>query len=56
MTNREFIQQLQEFSPDLEIVITDWYECKCYHTNGISITIFENQIDIGIGGYEIEGE
>lgn len=54
MKVKELIEKLQQFNPELEVVITDGYECLVYHTKGIEIKEFEwdgtVDVDIGIGG------
>jgi hypothetical protein len=58
MKVRELIEKLKEFDPELEVIITDGYECRTYHTKGIEIQVFEwdgkKDLDIGIGGCEID--
>ena len=51
----ELINKLSEFDPDAEVLITDGFKCLCYSGN-YSINLFENSVDIGIGGCEDGGE
>ena len=50
----ELINKLSEFDPDAEVLITDGFKCLCYSGN-YSINLFENSVDIGIGGCEDGG-
>ena len=56
MKVKELINKLHEFNPELEVTITDGYECRFYHTKWIQIDVFKNEVgepdvvDIGIGG------
>ena len=59
MTVKELITKLQKFNPDLEVTITDGWECVCYHTKNIEIKEFQDngvtEVDIGIGGCRTNG-
>lgn len=55
MTNREFIEKLSEFDPDLEVKIVDGFKTLFYSTNRIGFSVFEEDdgtevLDIEIGG------
>jgi hypothetical protein len=57
MKVRELIKSLEKLDPELEVTITDGYDCSCYHTRGIIISLFcDNNVvvDIGIGGCKEE--
>jgi len=53
MTVSELIGQLEKFDPELEVLVTDGYNCMCYKGE-YSINEFndngDNYVDIGIGG------
>lgn len=57
MKIKELIEKLKQFDPELEVVITDGYECRVYHTKKIEIQVFEfngkRDLDIGIGGCQM---
>jgi len=52
MKVRELIEVLKKFPQDIEVTITDGYDCNCYHTKNIKFALFgsEPSLDIGIGG------
>ena len=55
MTGKEIINELMKYPLDLEVTITDGFDCNCYHTRGAEFQIFKQDdgtevIDIGIGG------
>jgi hypothetical protein len=59
MKVKELVKILSKFDPELEVTITDGYEVRCYHTNGIVIDQFEDLdgsvcVDVGIGGCDIK--
>jgi len=61
MKVKDLINELKKYNYDLEVTITDGYECIHYHTKNIEIRPFRDIIgsavvDIGIGGNRIEGE
>jgi hypothetical protein len=62
MKVKEWIQELQKHNENMEVTITDGFEFKFYHTDGILITEFYDSrtgvksLDIGIGGCEIKDE
>ena len=56
MTNQELINKLKEFPPDIEVMISDGYRYNYYTLDKAHFGIFEDAIDIGIGGCEILGE
>lgn len=49
MTNKKFIEALSKFPEDMEVVITDGWEARCYYGD-FELKEFEGTIDIGIGG------
>lgn len=60
MTVQELINALQGFNPDLEVTITDGFECRHYR-GAFDAKLFEEQpgiysVDIGIGGKLHEGD
>lgn len=57
MTKKDFIKKLEQFPDDMEIVITDGWDARCYHGN-FEFQLCEESdenntkfIDIGIGGH-----
>ncbi|MET3209624.1 UNVERIFIED_CONTAM: hypothetical protein ABIC26_002571 [Paenibacillus sp. PvR008] len=61
MNIKDLIRVLQRTDGlnDLEVRITDGYQCKGYHLDKASFTIIEDDkgeryLDIGIGGCELE--
>lgn len=54
MNVREVIEKLNQFDPDMEVIISDGYNYKFYNMNGAVIQEFEGKVDIGIGGCEEE--
>ena len=60
MTVQELLTVLQEFDPELEVIITDGFECIHYR-GAFELKLFEDLpgkyvVDIGIGGKIYEGE
>lgn len=60
MTVQELLTVLQEFDPELEVTITDGFECIHYR-GAFEAKLFEDipgkyVVDIGIGGKIYEGE
>ena len=60
MTVQELLTVLQEFDPELEVTITDGFECRHYR-GAFGLKLFEDLpgkyvVDIGIGGKIYEGE
>ena len=60
MTVQELLTVLQEFDPELEVTITDGFECRHYR-GAFELKLFEDipgkyVVDIGIGGKLYEGE
>ena len=55
----QLISKLKEFDPDMEVLITDGYNCMFYRGNYV-LTKFEDNgeayVDIGIGGCMEESE
>ena len=49
MTNKKLIEALSKFPEDMEVIITDGWEARCYHGD-FELKEFEGAIDIGIGG------
>jgi len=57
MKVKEFIKELQKFDSELEVILTDGYNCIVYTTKNIEFQKFEDDfgevfLDIGIGGNE----
>ena len=50
------IKNLEKFPDDLEVIISDVYNLNSYSLDKASFLIFEKQLDIGVGGCEIEFE
>lgn len=58
MTVKELITELSKFDENLEVSITDGFNCYNYHTDNIFITEYQDDecgrsrtlVDIGIGG------
>ena len=60
MTVQELLTVLQEFDPELEVTITDGFDCRHYR-GAFELKLFEDLpgkyvVDIGIGGKIYEGE
>lgn len=60
MTVQELLTVLQEFNPELEVTITDGFDCRHYR-GAFELKLFEDQpgiysVDIGIGGKLYEGD
>lgn len=60
MTVQELITALQEFDPELEVTITDGFDCRHYR-GAFELKLFEDipgkyVVDIGIGGKLYEGD
>ena len=60
MTVQELLTVLQEFDPELEVTITDGFECRHYR-GAFELKLFEDLpgkyvVDIGIGGKLYEGD
>ena len=64
MTVQELLTVLQEFNPELEVTITDGFDCRHYR-GAFELKLFEDLpskyvvdigIGIGIGGKIYEGE
>ena len=60
MTVQELLMVLQEFDPELEVTITDGFECIHYR-GAFELKLFEDLpgkyvVDIGIGGKIYEGD
>lgn len=60
MTVQELINALQGFNPDLEVTITDGFDCR-YYNSEFCIVLVKDQpgiysVDIGIGGKLYEGD
>lgn len=51
MTVGEIREQLSQFPSDMELLITDGFNCRCYRGD-YEISEFEGCVDIGIGGTE----
>jgi hypothetical protein len=43
-----------EAYPDLEVIISDGYEVKFYKLDDAKFSIYNDQLDIGIGGCSFE--
>ena len=43
------IAMLSTYNGDMDLLITDGYDCRCYEGN-YSVVEFEGAVDIGIGG------
>ena len=58
MNNGELIKELQRFPEDTEITISDGLSFHFYFLKDRmpAIHLFDGIIDIGIGGFEEEGE
>lgn len=59
MTVQELINALQGFNPDLEVTITDRFDCRHYR-GAFELKLFEDipgkyEVDIGIGSKLYEG-
>lgn len=54
MKVKGLIEQLKQFDPKMEVIISDGYNYKFYHMKGAVIQEFEGKVDIGIGGCEEE--
>lgn len=60
MTVQELLTVLQEFDPELEVTITDGFDCRHYR-GAFELKLFEDLpgkyvVDIGIGGKLYEGD
>lgn len=60
MTVQELLTVLQEFDPELEVTITDGFDCRHYR-GAFELKLFEDLpgkyvVDIGIGGKIYEGD
>ncbi len=53
MTVAELIQKLNQFPQDMEVKITDGFNLNFYGGD-FTVEVFEDFVDIGIGGCEIE--
>jgi hypothetical protein len=56
MVVSDLISKLKEFPMDMEVVFSDGYDLNFYHSNGIEIKVFENTVDIGLGGCKLTEE
>lgn len=52
MTVAELVDKLNCFSANMEVTITDGYDCKCYEGDFV-VAEFEGTVDIGIGGFNV---
>lgn len=52
MTVKEMIDKLKEFNGDMEVVITDGYECFSY-CGEYKIKEVLGTVDVGVGGFRI---
>lgn len=57
MQVKDLVEKLSKFDPELEVSISDGYDCSFYHTKNIEISLFEDNgittVDIGIGGNKL---
>jgi hypothetical protein len=51
MTVDALIKKLSAYPGDMEVTITDGYDCRCYQGD-YTVEEFEGSVDIGIGGTE----
>lgn len=49
MTVQELIEKLQKFKPDMQVIVSDGYDCRFYRGE-FDVQEFEGEVDIGIGG------
>lgn len=52
MKVKELIDALQILDPEMEIVVSDGYDCRFY-SGAFQVQEFEGTADIGVGGTEI---
>lgn len=58
MLVKDLIRELSQYDPELEVLVTDGYDCNCYRGE-YSVTLFKDDceyVDIGVGGCREELE
>ena len=58
MLVKELIEELSKYNQDLEVLITDGYDCNFYRGE-YTVTLFKDDceyVDIGVGGCREETE
>lgn len=43
------LQKLKESLGDVDLTVSDWIDCRTYRGE-FSISVYDNEIDIGVGG------
>lgn len=59
MKVKTFIENLSQFDPEAEVIVTDGFNYRFYKPNSeytYQFQSFEGKVDIGIGGMEEEHE